>query len=144
MNPKHLAGARLTNFQRRVYETLLKIPRGKVTTYKILARYLSATGRLAWAKHSGVARSASGGQCRSYRAVGQALRRNPFAPEVPCHRVIASDLSPGGFSGQKTGAAIKQKLKLLKTEGVTFQRGRLADPARIWFPGMRRKKRLFF
>lgn len=101
----------LTSFQRRVYEALLKIPRGRVATYKILARHL---------------------KCGSCRAVGQALRRNPFAPKVPCHRVIASDLGPGGFQGHRTGAPIRRKLKLLAAEGVKFTNGHLAEPARIW------------
>ena len=114
-------------FQRRVYEALLKIPQGKVTTYKILAAHL---------------------KCRSCRAVGQALRRNPFAPKVPCHRVIASDLTPGGFSAlgplrriseasetsskDGHGAPIRRKLKLLATEGVKFTNGHLSEPAIIW------------
>lgn len=122
MNSNRQQRSHLTDFQRRVYEALLKIPRGKVTTYKILAAHL---------------------KCRSCRAVGQALKRNPFAPKVPCHRVIASDLTPGGFSalgetssknghGQITGALIKRKLKLLKNEGVTFKDGRLLNPAKIY------------
>lgn len=102
---------RVTSFQRCVYEIAKEIPRGRVTTYKILAVRL---------------------KCRSCRAVGQALRRNPFAPEVPCHRIIASDLTPGGFLGKKTGAPIRRKLKLLRTEGVKFKKGRLADPAVIY------------
>lgn len=122
MNSSRLTDPHLTNFQRCVYNALLKIPKGKVTTYKILAQHI---------------------KCRSCRAVGQALRRNPFAPKVPCHRVIASDLTPGGFSalgetsskdgqGRRTGAAVRRKLKLLEAEGVIFKRGHLADPARIY------------
>ena len=111
MNSNNPPKSHLTNFQQRVYNALLKIPKGKVTTYKILARHL---------------------KCRSYRAVGQALRRNPFAPKVPCHRVIASDLTPGGFQGQITGAPIRRKLKLLAKEGVKFKNGRLANPAVIY------------
>lgn len=111
----------LTRFQQSVYRAARKIPRGRVTTYKILAKHISATGR-----------SACGGKCGSCRAVGQALRRNPYAPEVPCHRVIASDLSPGGFNGYKTGKAIKRKLKLLEAEGVRFKNGQLAQPALIY------------
>lgn len=72
--------------------------------------------------------------CRSPRAVGQALRRNPFAPEVPCHRVIASDLTPGGFNGARRGTEISRKLRLLAAEGVKFRDGRLADPSLVWKP----------
>lgn len=122
-----------TPFQRRVYNALLKIPRGKVTTYKILAQH-------SLVRHSPPRRDDGG--CR---AVGQALKRNPFAPKVPCHRVIASDLTPGGFSaaggpvfcgkGKKTGAAIRRKLKLLEAEGVKFKDGRLVNPDLIYrFP----------
>ena len=100
-----------TPFQKRVYAALLRIPRGQVTTYKQLAKYLA---------------------CRSCRAVGQALKRNPYAPQVPCHRVIASDLTPGGFMGQRGGAALRRKLDLLAKEGVMFQAGKLVDPKRLF------------
>jgi len=124
MNSSRQPDPPLTNFQRRVYDALLKIPRGKVTTYKILAAHLSATGR-----------SACGGKCRSCRAVGQALKRNPFAPKVPCHRVIASDLTPGGFKGHKTGKAVRHKLKMLQSEGILFRNGKLTNPDLIYrFP----------
>lgn len=68
--------------------------------------------------------------CRSPRAIGQALRANPFAPEVPCHRVIAANLSPGGYTGQTRGPQLARKLQLLAAEGVTFQKNRLTDPTR--------------
>ncbi|MDD5482659.1 MAG: MGMT family protein [Kiritimatiellae bacterium] len=100
----------ITRFQMRVYEAVKKIPRGRVTTYKIIAGHI---------------------HCASPRAVGQALKRNPFAPEVPCHRVIAADLTPGGFRGKRHGAALRRKLDLLKAEGIKFRRGRLAEPGRI-------------
>jgi len=100
-----------TAFQRRVYEAAKKIPRGRVTTYKMIARRI---------------------KCRSCRAIGQALRRNPFAPIVPCHRVIASDLTPGGFHGHQTGQAVRNKLKLLGREGVSFHKGKLANPDLIY------------
>lgn len=51
------------------------------------------------------------GKPKAYRAVGNALNRNPFAPEVPCHRVIKSDGSIGGFA-----SGSNKKLKLLKSE----------------------------
>jgi len=96
----------VTDFQRRVHEALARIPRGCVTTYRDLASHLG---------------------CGSARAVGQALRFNPFAPEVPCHRVIRSDLTPGGYQGEESGAALRRKLDLLQGEGVRFrnERGRL-------------------
>ena len=106
---------KVTEFQQRVYAALCKVPRGRVTTYKILGEYLG---------------------CRCYRAIGQALRRNPFAPRVPCHRVIASDLSIGGFAGARDGPEIARKRELLRKEGVSFRQGKLADPSRIFYiPG---------
>jgi len=101
----------LTAFQRRVYRALARVPRGRVTTYGRLAARIG---------------------CRSPRAVGQALRRNPFAPRVPCHRVIAADLSAGGFAGRRGGAALKRKLARLAEEGVRFRRGKLAEAWRLW------------
>jgi len=101
-----------TPFQKRVYATLSQVPRGRVTTYKQLAECLG---------------------CRSCRAVGQALKRNPYAPKVPCHRVIASDLSPGGFMGRRGGTALHRKLDLLEKEGIRFHTGRLAEPKRLFF-----------
>jgi len=103
-----------TAFQIRLYAALRRVPPGSVTTYKALA---SAIG------------------CGSPRAVGQALRRNPYAPEVPCHRVIASDLRLGGFQGKTTGRAVAKKQAMLAEEGVHFVNGRLRDPARcVAFP----------
>ena len=101
---------RVSAFSLRVYAALRKVPRGKVITYAALGRRIG---------------------CRSPRAIGQALRANPFAPEVPCHRVIASDLSPGGFQGRTTGSPMARKLRLLAAEGVHFKHGRLADPSRL-------------
>ncbi|OGV64411.1 MAG: hypothetical protein A3K19_09630 [Lentisphaerae bacterium RIFOXYB12_FULL_65_16] len=99
----------VTEFQHRVYEALRRVPRGRVTTYKALADFLG---------------------CGSCRAIGQALRRNPFAPKVPCHRVIASDLRIGGFAGATSGAEIARKRRLLASEGVRFRNERLAEPRR--------------
>lgn len=102
---------RVTPFQGAVYEALRAVPAGRVTTYGRLAARVG---------------------CGSARAIGQALRRNPFAPRVPCHRVIASDLTLGGFSGARRGPLIAKKARLLLSEGVRFgSDGRLADPSRL-------------
>ena len=92
---------KLTGFQNRVYRATKKIPWGKITTYKLVAHALDS---------------------KAYRAVGSALNKNPYAPKVPCHRVIASDLTPGGFAGQTHGSELQRKLRLLAAEGVTFDR----------------------
>ena len=88
-----------TDFESRVYQAVAEIPLGWVSTY----------GAIAAAIGSG-----------SARAVGQALRKNPFAPEVPCHRVVRSDGSLGGFFGKISGEPLTQKQLLLEQEGVCF------------------------
>lgn len=76
----------------------------------------------------------------SPRAVGGALRTNPYAPKVPCHRVIASDGYVGGFKGdwEKAPSGVNQcmKLQLLKEEGVEFTtEGKLVVKKGVWFEG---------
>ena len=95
------AGARITPFQKTVYTALCRVPDGSVTTYRLLAQFI---------------------HCGSSQAVGQALRRNPYAPVIPCHRVVASNLTLGGFEGQTDGCKIDQKRQLLQREGVLFDR----------------------
>ncbi|KAL2918985.1 hypothetical protein HK105_201255 [Polyrhizophydium stewartii] len=88
-----------TEFQSRVYSLCSQIPKGSFATYKDISDAL----------HS------------SPRAVGQALKRNPFAPAVPCHRVLASDCFVGGFFGDwgVEGHGCR-KLQLLSEEGLLF------------------------
>lgn len=88
---------RITEFQRRVYLALLDVPRGATITYKELGEKIG---------------------CRSAQAIGQALKRNPFAPDVPCHRVIGTNGKIGGFHGQRDGEMIEKKLRLLRAEGI--------------------------
>lgn len=96
-----------TAFEKRVYEALCKVPKGKVVTYKTLG---AAVG------------------CNSGQAIGNAMRRNPYAPEVPCHRVIPASLKLGGYSGETIGEKVDTKQKLLQEEGVCFDEyGHLAD-----------------
>ncbi|KAI9223347.1 6-O-methylguanine DNA methyltransferase [Blastocladiella britannica] len=90
-------GRPVTAFQFRVYDAILCIPQGHVTTYGELAKHLSS----------------------SPRAVGQALRVNPYAPGVPCHRVVATGGKLGGFFGHsKPGVVLGRKVQLLKDEGI--------------------------
>ena len=88
-----------TTFQMKVYKAASRIPRGKVATYGWVARQIG---------------------CRSAQAVGGALRINPFAPKVPCHRVIASDGSLHGFAGHTSGPLLAKKRRLLQEEGIAF------------------------
>ena len=85
----------LSAFRVRVYRELLAIPRGTTISYGALARRLG---------------------CASAQAVGQALRRNPFAPEIPCHRVIAANGSLGGYCGRRDAEALARKRDLLDAE----------------------------
>ena len=87
-------------FSQKVWAVTARIPRGKVITYADVGRVLKSTG---------------------YRAVGQALHNNPYAPGVPCHRVVGSD-------GQLTGFAqgLAKKKRMLEEEGISF-RGAKAD-----------------
>ena len=87
----------VTDFQRRVYGLALRIAPGQTCTYGELAEQL-------------------GGRHMA-RAVGQALGHNPFAPVVPCHRVLAAGGRPGGFSAEGGTAT---KLRLLQIEGASL------------------------
>lgn len=89
-----------TDFQKRVLRAARSIPRGSAVSYKELA------------KMSGYPRAA--------RAVANVMRHNPFPLVIPCHRVIRSDGSIGGFGGKTRGATINLKRKLLEHEGVTL------------------------
>jgi methylated-DNA-[protein]-cysteine S-methyltransferase len=100
-----------TPYQLRVYTLLSQIPPGRLTTYASLARALNS----------------------SPRAIGGACRRNPFAPEVPCHRVISSNGHIGGYKGEMedapSGINQQRKLQLLREEGVEFtEEGMLIVP----------------
>ena len=84
-----------TDFQIKVWNAISKIPKGKVKTYKELARSIRKP--------------------KTSRAVANACGKNPFPIKIPCHRVIRSDGRLGGYSGK---GGIKTKRKLLRNEGV--------------------------
>lgn len=86
-------------FRQKVFAALAGVPSGFVTTYSSLAALVG---------------------CGSPRAVGQALRNNPYAPEVPCHRVVKSDGSLGGFFGRNDESSLSKKRGLLEREGIAF------------------------
>ena len=84
-----------TKFQKKVWNYLKTIRKGTLKTYKQVA--------------IGINRP------KSARAVANAVGKNPFAPKIPCHRVIRSDGSLGGYSGK---GGVKTKKLLLKREGI--------------------------
>ena len=84
-----------TKFQQKVWTYLRKIPRGSVKTYSQVAKGI--------------------GKPLAARAVANAIGKNPYAPKIPCHRVIRSDGSLGGYSGK---GGVKTKRLLLKKEGI--------------------------
>ena len=84
-----------TKFQLKVWKYLKTIPKGTVKTYKQVAIAIKSPN--------------------SARAVANACAKNPYAPKIPCHRVIRSDGGLGGYSGR---GGIKKKLLLLRSENV--------------------------
>ena len=84
-----------SEFQVKVWSYLRKIPRGSVKTYSQVAKDI--------------------GKPLAIRAVANAIGKNPYAPKIPCHRVIRSDGSLGGYSGK---GGVKTKRFLLKKEGI--------------------------
>ena len=104
----------MTPFSERCYELLRKVPKGKVTTYKEIARALNS---------------------KAYRAVGTAMNKNPYAYAargwvggsnlkfsdlVACHRVINSNGSVGGFA-----SGVKNKIKILRAEGIEIKNNKI-------------------
>ena len=84
-----------TKFQLKVWNYLKKIQKGKVKTYQEVAKGI--------------------GKPKAFRAVANAVGKNPYPPKIPCHRVIKSDGSIGGYSGK---GGIKKKRQLLNAEKV--------------------------
>ncbi len=89
------------SFSEQCYALLRKVPKGKITTYKALANALGT---------------------KAYRAVGTAMNKNPYAPQIPCHRVINSDGKIGGFA-----SGTKNKIELLKQEGIPIKDGKVMN-----------------
>ena len=84
-----------TKFQVKVWRYIKKIPRGSIKTYSQVAKAI--------------------GKPLAVRAVANAIAKNPYSPQIPCHRVIRADGSLGGYSGK---GGLKTKRKLLKKEGI--------------------------
>jgi methylated-DNA-[protein]-cysteine S-methyltransferase len=90
-----------------VYTACRKIPRGKVSTYREIARAI--------------------GRPKSWRAVGNALSKNPHFPKVPCHRVVRSDGRVGGFAFGRA-----KKVRLLKDEGILLKNDKVQNLANFF------------
>ena len=103
----------MNSFYESCYAILKKVPKGKITAYKEIARALNS---------------------KAYRAVGTAMNKNPYAyaargwaggkislsERVPCHRVINSNGKLGGFA-----SGLKNKIKLLKSEGIEIKNNKI-------------------
>jgi len=87
------------SFNERCYSVLKKVPKGKVTTYKEIAKALGT---------------------KAYRAVGNAMNKNPYVPKVPCHRVIKSNGEVGEFA-----SGTKKKIQMLRKDGVEIKKGKI-------------------
>jgi len=103
-----LALDNLPRFTRRVLNLTAKIPRGFVATYGGLAKAV--------------------GNRRGARAVGNVEARNPFAPIIPCHRVVSSTLALGGYGG-----GVEAKRRILEREDVIFDGNRISRKC-LWIP----------
>ena len=90
-----------SDFSRNVYDICSQVPAGKVTTYKAIAEAMGS---------------------KAYRAVGNALNRNPHWPDVPCHRIVASDGGIGGFA-----RGVTEKVKLLRNEGNIIEKRKVKN-----------------
>ena len=86
-----------TKFQIKVWKYLISIPKGSIRTYRQVAIAIKCP--------------------KAARAVANACAKNPYAPKIPCHRVIRSDGALGGYSGS---GGIRQKLKLLRSEKASI------------------------
>lgn len=91
----------MTSFNDRCYDILKKVPKGRVTTYKAIAEALGTN---------------------AYRAVGNAMKNNPNILTVPCHRVVNSDGSVGGYVN-----GTEKKIEILKSEGIEITNGKIVN-----------------
>lgn len=90
----------MNNFAELVFEIVRQIPKGNVATYSQIANL---------AKNP-----------KAFRAVGQALNRNPTPITIPCHRVVRSNGDLGGYE-----KGVSEKIRLLKKEGIEIQAGKI-------------------
>ena len=89
------------NFNKRCYQKLVLIPKGMISTYADIAKSLDSN---------------------AYRAVGNAMAKNPHPVAVPCHRIIKSDGTLGGYA-----LGISKKIQLLKKEGIKIKNNKVVN-----------------
>ncbi len=89
------------NFNKRCYQKLTLIPKGMISTYAEIAKSLDSN---------------------AYRAVGNAMAKNPHPVAVPCHRIVKSDGTLGGYA-----LGISKKIQLLKKEGIKIKNNKVVD-----------------
>ena len=97
------------NFDEKVWQLMKKIPRGRITTYKIIAKKLNS---------------------KAYRAVGQACKRNENAPQIPCHRVVNSSGLVGYYSAV---GGMKRKSELLSKEGIKIKNNKIENFEKVLY-----------
>lgn len=98
-----------TAFQKSVWRALTLIPKGKVTSYGVIAEYLGTA---------------------AVRAVGTAVGKNPSAPQVPCHRVVLGSGKIGNYSG---GEGVSTKISILQKEGIKVREGKVVNFKNIFW-----------
>lgn len=98
----------LTDFEQKILTVVSRVPKGKVTTYKLLAKAVDAP--------------------KAARAVGNALHKNPCAPLIPCHRVVKTSGALGGYGGGED-----KKIQLLRQEGVYIDNYKISNLEKILF-----------
>lgn len=94
------------NFNEKVYNLCKKIPKGKISTYGEIARKLNT---------------------KAYRAVGNALNKNPYK-NVPCHRIVGNSSHLTGFA-----SGLKNKAKLLEKEGIKIKNNKVINLEKVLF-----------
>lgn len=99
-------------FRDKVYSITKQIPKGKVATYGQIAKL--------------------SGNPKAARVVGILMKKNPDAPETPCHRVVSAD---GSLTGYSAGKGIPTKRKMLFSEGVYFKREKVDLSRSRWLFG---------
>lgn len=107
-----MKSVKISPFAKKVYQLVRKIPQGKVSTYKEIAKALKT---------------------KAYRSVGQALKNNPNPPYISCHRVVKNDETIGGFMGKNKGKQISKKINLLKKEGIEFKGKKIKNFNKLLF-----------